>query len=113
VTSPWDSDASFFHPGNFTPPLSPRRVSEADPHEIRNLAGSPEHREVLDRLRAVLDRWIEETGDQGRVLEPPDLAARKGVTKTGTEPNRGYALERQAEDKASGKAAGKKAGTGK
>jgi arylsulfatase A-like enzyme len=66
---------------------------EKDPHEIVNLAGSPEHRAVLERLRAALDRWIEETGDRGRELEPPDLAARKGVTKTGTQPNTGYSLD--------------------
>ncbi len=41
----------------------------ADPHQIRNLAGSPEHKPIRDRLRAALDRWIEETGDQGRRME--------------------------------------------
>jgi N-sulfoglucosamine sulfohydrolase len=86
---------------------------EADSHETRNLAGSPEHREILDRLRVALERWIEETGDRGRVLEPPDLAARNGVTKTGTEPNRGYALDEKPGEKPAGKASGKKAGTGK
>jgi arylsulfatase A-like enzyme len=51
--------------------------SEADPHEIRNLAGSdrPEHREALTRLRAALDVWIAETGDRGRWPEPPDVVA--------------------------------------
>jgi arylsulfatase A-like enzyme len=61
-----------------------------DPHEIHNLADSPEHKEVLARLRAALTNWIEESNDQGRELEPADLAARKGVTKTGTNPNKGY-----------------------
>jgi arylsulfatase A-like enzyme len=42
---------------------------EADPHQIRNLAGSPEHRSVRDRLRKVLEDWIEETGDLGRRME--------------------------------------------
>lgn len=42
---------------------------ETDPHQIRNLAGSAEHRAVRDRLRKVLEDWIEETGDQGRRLE--------------------------------------------
>src|SRR5689334_19380723 len=40
---------------------------QADPHEIHNLATSrdPDHRAALDRLRGVLGRWIEETGDMG------------------------------------------------
>ncbi len=34
-----------------------------------------------------LERWIEESRDQGRELEPPDLAARKGATRPGADPN--------------------------
>jgi len=67
-----------------------------DPHEIRNLEQSPEHRAVLSRLRAVLERWITDTRDQGRVPEPPELAARKGVTKIGTSPQQGYVPEPRA-----------------
>ena len=46
-----------------------------DPHEILNLAGSlqPEHQEALLRLRAALDTWIIETGDQGERLEPEEI----------------------------------------
>lgn len=60
-----------------------------DPHEIHNLVHSPdpEHQAALQRLRAVLEKWIEETNDQGRVLEPPEMAAAKGVTKPGSNPN--------------------------
>ena len=65
---------------------------ETDPHEVRNLAGSPEHAKVLKRLRGVLEAWIRESGDQGRELEPPGLAARKGMTKAQTNPQSGYAL---------------------
>jgi arylsulfatase A-like enzyme len=52
---------------------------ENDPWEIVNLAGStkPEHQEALKRLRAALEKWIEETGDQGRVFEPPDVVKAK------------------------------------
>jgi len=52
--------------------LAPRRPAEelydlaADPHETRNLADDPKHRRTLDRMRAILDRWIRETGDQGQ-----------------------------------------------
>lgn len=46
-----------------------------DPHEIHNLAGSdnPGHREALLKLRAALDTWISETGDQGVWLEPEEI----------------------------------------
>jgi hypothetical protein len=64
-----------------------------DPHEIDNLATSSRHATVLNRLRSVLEKWIEETGDQGKTLEPPDLVASKGVTKTNTNPNVGYTLD--------------------
>ncbi|MEA3461696.1 MAG: sulfatase [Bacteroidota bacterium] len=46
-----------------------------DPHEINNLAQSedPEHRDALLRLRAALDTWVAETGDQGAWLEPAEI----------------------------------------
>ncbi len=45
-----------------------------DPFELHNLADAPEYREVLDDLRARLDRWIEETGDTGlaRLNDPSE-----------------------------------------
>jgi arylsulfatase A-like enzyme len=61
----------------------------ADPHETRNLAGSAEHAAVLKELRGVLERWIEESNDQGRDLEPPPIAAAKGATRPGSDPNAG------------------------
>ena len=64
---------------------------DTDPYEIDNLAGSkqPEHRLVLKRLRSALEGWIDESNDQGRVLESPELAAAKGATKPGSDPNAG------------------------
>lgn len=44
---------------------------EADPHEVSNLAGEEEHAPTLERLRGALETWIEESNDQGRVLEDP------------------------------------------
>jgi arylsulfatase A-like enzyme len=44
---------------------------EADPHEIVNLAGSPDHANVLAQLRTELDGWIEDTNDLGREPEDP------------------------------------------
>jgi arylsulfatase A-like enzyme len=64
----------------------------SDPHEIDNLAKSPQHQKVLKKLRRELDRWIKDSHDQGRELEPADLAARKGMTKAQTHPQSGYAL---------------------
>lgn len=40
-----------------------------DPHEVRNLAGSPEHQAVLTRMRQALDGWQKDTGDLGLVPE--------------------------------------------
>jgi arylsulfatase A-like enzyme len=64
---------------------------QADPHEVHNLAASsePQHQQALARLRGVLEKWIEETDDQGRFPEPPEVAAAKGATKAGTNPNAG------------------------
>jgi len=51
--------------------------TQNDPFEIDNLAASkaPEHRAALQRLRAVLDVWITETGDRGQFPEPPEIVA--------------------------------------
>jgi len=43
--------------------------SQADPHEVHNLAGDPAHRDALRRLRGTLERWMKETKDLGRVPE--------------------------------------------
>ena len=46
---------------------------ETDPFEVENLANDPGHRETLERMRAELARWIEETDDQGRFAEPAEV----------------------------------------
>jgi arylsulfatase A-like enzyme len=60
---------------------------EADPFEIHNLAPSatPEHQAALKRLRGVLEKWIVDTDDKGRIAEPPEVVAAKGATKPGGE----------------------------
>lgn len=40
-----------------------------DPHEIHNLADDAKFAEALKRHRAILAKWIEETGDQGQKIE--------------------------------------------
>ncbi len=55
--------------------MQPRKPEEelydllADPHEVNNLAGSAQHQGILRELREKLERWIEETNDQGRFPE--------------------------------------------
>ena len=44
---------------------------QTDPWQLKNLAQSelPEHQSALKKLRGVLEKWIEETHDQGVELE--------------------------------------------
>jgi uncharacterized sulfatase len=43
---------------------------QADPHELENLADSPEHREVLERMRQAHQAWVADTRDLGLIPEP-------------------------------------------
>lgn len=52
---------------------------ETDPHEVRNLAGSPEQADILRQMRAALDRWIRDTKDLGEVSEQELIA--RGVVR--------------------------------
>jgi len=62
---------------------------DADPHSMSNLVASPkpEHQAALKRLRGELEKWLVESDDQGRFLEPPDVTLRKGLTKPAAEGN--------------------------
>ncbi|MGH9657637.1 MAG: sulfatase family protein, partial [Bryobacteraceae bacterium] len=44
--------------------------TQEDPHEIRNLAGRPEHRARIAEFGRRLDAWMKETGDQGGSPDP-------------------------------------------
>jgi uncharacterized sulfatase len=63
--------------------LAPTRMAEelydthADPHQLDNLAGRPEHRSVLAKMRARLRDWLLEARDLG-FLPEADLLARTG-----------------------------------
>jgi uncharacterized sulfatase len=48
-----------------------------DPHEMHNLADSPEYREILERMRAAHLDWVVETRDLGLVPEA-EIGAREG-----------------------------------
>ena len=56
--------------------MAPRKPVEElfdlrnDPYEINNLAGSSKHRPILEKMRGILNKWIEETGDKGQLPEP-------------------------------------------
>jgi N-sulfoglucosamine sulfohydrolase len=55
---------------------------EADPHEVNNLAGSPDHAEKLAELRGILDAWIKRTGDKGQTPEDEEtVRAQSGGRK--------------------------------
>jgi arylsulfatase A-like enzyme len=46
--------------------------TEADPHELHNLAADPAHAAPLRELRRVLDEWQKETGDRVPAARTPD-----------------------------------------
>ncbi len=68
-------------------PLEELYDTEADPHQIRNLADSPAHGGILERMRKRLHDWILETRDLGFLPEtemarrsagsPPSSMARR------------------------------------
>ena len=51
-----------------------------DPHQINNLAGSPKHKSVREKMRAELKRWMAETHDLG--LLPEVELARRSASAT-------------------------------
>jgi len=65
-----------------SPTMPPEELYDlqADPHEIKNLAGDPAFAADLTRLRGAVEKWIEQTNDQGRELEPEWLAKAQGAT---------------------------------
>ena len=47
-----------------------------DPYEVNNLAADPEHKQTLEKLRGILDKWIHQTADQGGIPEDPQIGVR-------------------------------------
>jgi N-sulfoglucosamine sulfohydrolase len=47
-----------------TKPAEELYDTEADPHEVHDLAADPAYRPQLERLRAALDAWLQDTGDR-------------------------------------------------
>ncbi len=58
-----------------TKPVEELYDTAADPFEVVNLAGRPEHQAQLERMRAAHEAWVAETGDLGAVPES-ELAER-------------------------------------
>jgi arylsulfatase A-like enzyme len=61
-----EEQAHFFKP---TRPAEELHDLQNDPDEVRDLSGQPQHRDVLLHMRALLDKWIVETKDQGEKPE--------------------------------------------
>ncbi len=70
-------DANKLTPEQMNPFVAPRPEEElydtdADPHELRNLAADPKLKDVLGQLRAALAAWEKETGDGLPEVRTPD-----------------------------------------
>ncbi len=72
-----DIQLLFFRPEK---PVEELYDTSVDPHEVRNLAGSADHQEILKRMRAELERWMSETKDLGLV---PELELRERMRPGG------------------------------
>jgi len=59
---------------------------DSGPWAMNNLVASqnPTDQAALTRLRGTLEKWITDSDDQGRALEPAALAAAAGATKPAT-----------------------------
>ena len=57
----------YFEP---TKPVEELYDTQKDPHEVNNLADDRKYRDVLERMRKVHTKWVEETGDIGLIAEP-------------------------------------------
>jgi hypothetical protein len=60
---------------------------EADPWEVRNLAADPAHSKTLGELRSMLERWMEQTQDQGRTPESESRYDADMTAYQGRKPN--------------------------
>ncbi|MEE3369783.1 MAG: sulfatase-like hydrolase/transferase [Planctomycetota bacterium] len=71
-----------------TKPVEELYDTQADPHEIRNLAADPQFQDQLQRMRKTLDSWARDTGDLGLIPEPilDEVARPEGRWKTTEQP---------------------------
>jgi N-sulfoglucosamine sulfohydrolase len=62
-------------------PLEELYDTDADPHQIHNLAAAPAHRTTLEKMRRALREWLLTTRDAGFLTEP-QVWERMGATGT-------------------------------
>jgi uncharacterized sulfatase len=65
----------------FAPSKAPEELYDlrSDPHEVKNLAGLPEHQETLKRMRQAHLDWVLETRDLGLIPEPEIIRREKAL----------------------------------
>ena len=75
----------YFEP---TKPVEELYDTHTDPHEVKNLAGDPKYKKVLERMRKVHAEWVQETSDIGLIPEPEfdEMKRPGGVWQTTNEP---------------------------
>src|SRR5262249_50819514 len=56
-------DSRFFQMACARRPAEELYDCKADPHELNNVADKAEHADAKGRLRAILDKWMADTGD--------------------------------------------------
>ena len=44
-----------------------------DPWELNNLVDNPKHQKTLGEMRQSLDKWIQQSGDQGQTVESEEM----------------------------------------
>lgn len=76
-----------------TKPAEELYDTQADPHQMRNLAAAPEHGRTLERLRAGLRAWMLRIRDTG-LLPEDDMAARAGAGSPYDIPRKKFPVER-------------------
>jgi hypothetical protein len=70
---------------------------EADPHNINNLAGQAQHRQVLERMRQANRQWLRQTRDVGFLPEPMMIEISRATTLYAYAHSGKYPLERVVE----------------
>ena len=77
----WQDDRTYHLINRFTTrPAVALYNSAADPYELKNLAGQPEHEETMKVLQSALQAWMQLQGDPGAAMDTREVyeAAKKG-----------------------------------
>ncbi|MFN4258487.1 MAG: sulfatase-like hydrolase/transferase [Gemmataceae bacterium] len=79
-----------------TKPVEELYDTQNDPHEVYNLANSPEHRDILERLRRAHLAWVKDTLDVGLLSEAEVQIRSQGTTpyEMARKGPKGYDIER-------------------